>query len=273
MANYIRKKNEDDVIPESILSVSKDVRYIQQFQELLKQFLKVVIERKEILVPSLFSRQEHKHELQQIRKQTAWVISSVLYILISATTSRTLGMESLGLKFSPYTSTSSKAKVHGMTITRLCRPFPMHISLILAVIWSSLSDYFFCNNSIERQGFGKEGDFKFQQEHRERSRGTERLMIHERLRRQMLDRAAESDGVSSTSRIAIFNQQGRQQIELRRGDASSLERASGFSTTKLFLSLARRLTKVSPLSLDSIQKMELMTILGCNKKIQRNSVE
>ena len=176
------------------------------------------------------------------------MISCAMYLMISATIGRTIGMESLGLKFAMCNSASNKAPTYGMASARLRRSLLMYMPLILAVIWSIISEFEYDSKSIDSQknGFSEE-DFEFRQQYQERSRGRERRMIHERLRQQMFDRATELDVLSSTRAVKAFSQQPHQQTELRRDDVSISERAMSLSPLKLFVYLMRHLIKVGQL--------------------------
>jgi hypothetical protein len=245
---------EQDVIPESILSISKDARYIQQCQELLQQSLTVLFERKESLIASSVPHgQERKRELQRVRKQIIWMISCILYTLVSTTTGRTLGMEALGLTFATDNTTfsSTKTRSYEMTSTRLRRSLFVCLSLLLTAAGGLVSEYFLTDGFTEsaaNNDFLDEGDSgNQQQQNQERSRGRERRLIHERLRRQMLERAANNlDGISTTTPGTnnIPNQQTQQQTELRRENTTISRRATSPSLSERFLTNFRRLSKV-----------------------------
>lgn len=259
MANrYSGDSSEQDVIPESILSISKDARYIQQCQELLQQSLTALFERKESLIASSVQPhgQERKQELQRVREQILWMISCILYTLMSATTGRTLGMEALGLTFTTDNTTVSSTKTpHSneiMTSTRLRRSLFVCLSLLLTATGSLVSEYFFKDGSTESAANNDvidEGDSGNQQQYQERSRGRERRLIHERLRRQMLERAAANnlDGISTPTpgTNIIPNQQSQQETELGRDNATTISRrATSPSVPERFLTNFRQLSKV-----------------------------
>mmetsp|Transcript_10650 Transcript_10650/g.26897 ORF Transcript_10650/g.26897 Transcript_10650/m.26897 type:complete len:441 (+) Transcript_10650:151-1473(+) len=196
-----------EVIPESILSVSKDGRYVHQCQELLLKAISFLFEQKEALVAI---SEEQKLELQQARKQATWVISCVLYILVSATRGRTLGMEAVGLAFA--TNNNNRT-------LRRRRFLLMCLSVLSAATGSLVWDYMSTGNST--QGEKDEED-------PERSRGRERRLIHERLRRQMLERATN---LGSTSTASGENASNRQSQHVG-GDTSELSRGAT-NTSKL----------------------------------------
>jgi hypothetical protein len=75
----------NDLVTESLLSWTRDVRYVQQCQELLQQIL-------DPMLPTPEARDEWT--------KRSWYLSSILYVLlVVAPSGRTLGMQACGLKF------------------------------------------------------------------------------------------------------------------------------------------------------------------------------
>lgn len=247
MANRCSGDSEEDLIPESILSVSKDARYIQQCHDLFQQSLAILFERNEALAASAPCGQEQKRQLERVRKQITWMISCILYVLISSTTGRTLGMEALGLEFTTDNTVSSRTKINEMTRTRPRRSAIVCILLFLIRATGLLSEYFFTDNPAEslKRDFPDEGEFNDQQQYQERSRGRERRMIHERLRRQMLGRAANSAGMYTTPTPSVntSNQQAQQEIQLGRDDATISRRPTSPSPLERALLIFRQSSK------------------------------
>ena len=233
MANRRSNGNEGGVIPESILSVAKDGRYVQQCQELLLKFISFLFERKES------NNQERNPELQQVQKQTTWVISCIIYMLVSAKVGRTLGMEALGLHFDTDNNVATKPQSDEMTRMRHRRFLFLCISMLSAATGSLLLEYF-TNGSTESANNDQldGGD-------QERSRGRERRLIHERLRRQMLERAANLGGTPAASGGSnISNPQTQQQTDSRRDNTALTTSTTTFSLSERFLTVFRQLSKV-----------------------------
>jgi len=187
------EEEEVDVIPESILSLSKDARYIRQCQELLQDALSVLLERKESLLASDRGDPERRDEL---RKQLAWWISCILYLLVSIKAGRTIGMEALGLSFSDQNSASAGESERNTTVattTRLGRSLSAGLLLMMAATGGVAWDYL-----REARTFGNDDDcVDNPQQSRQRQeglRGRERRLLHERLRQQMLARASNTSG-------------------------------------------------------------------------------
>jgi len=163
--------NGDDVIPESLLSIAKDARYVQQCQHLLGEF-------------------------PIIRNQTTWVISCLLYFgLVVIRTGSTFGMEICGLTFShdnainlrkqltkattsTYNSTSFSSRVAGFFL------------LTTAIVRFR---YFSSNHSDELDACDTDSNANSNpRKNHEHLKGNSRRLIHERLRRQMLERSKSS---------------------------------------------------------------------------------
>lgn len=148
-----------DVIPESLLSLAKDARYIYLCQQLLHQ----------ILEP--WSR--HPASSISIQEDT-WFLSSILYVLLVVVPSgRTLGMEALGLTVAVGPKTST---------TRLAKAMLLSISGMYALDrWTRTTPQ---NQSTN--------------DDRESLRGDERRQIHERLRQQMIQRTGGASTTTTT---------------------------------------------------------------------------
>jgi len=237
---------EEDIVPESILSVSKDARYIEQCQELLQQSLAALLERDESLAASRPGGQERKLELQRVRKQMTWMISCFLYILTSTTTGRTLGMEALGLRFFKSSDDFGKTQSDEVSSTRLRSSLFACLSLLVTATVGLASEYFSASDSrATPQNYSlNDNDVSNQQQNRERSRGRERRLIHERLRQQMLERAQNAAGTSASA----SNQQIPRQVESERNtsqdyDGTAPRKTLRCSASERILSIFRRLTK------------------------------
>jgi hypothetical protein len=92
--------NDNDLVPETLLSLAKDARYIQQCQALVKELIEPII---------LLQRGgDRGHSSVEQLEKDSWVMSSLLYIvlLVVPNGGRTMGMDSLGLKFSQTSSSS-----------------------------------------------------------------------------------------------------------------------------------------------------------------------
>jgi hypothetical protein len=124
--------------------------------------------------------------------------------------------------------------------------------MLLTATGSLVSEYFFKDGSTESAANNDgidEGESGNQQQYQERSRGRERRLIHERLRRQMLERAAANnlDGISTPTpgTNTIPNQQSQQETELGRDNATRISRrATSSSVPERFMTNVRQLSKV-----------------------------
>jgi len=245
--------NEDDVIPESILSLSKDARYIRQCQELLQNALTALLEQKESLVPSEPGGPERQRELQQVRTKLTWLFSVTLYLLVSIRTGRTLGMEALGLTFSDESFAKSvKAKLTTLTKARLGRSIFASVLLMSAATGGLAWEYFTITNSTEtpnnssNNNDGDDWDSQQQHQNQERLRGSERRLMHERLRRQMLERAANT---TTTSATPMREQPSRMEREIAQingnitGSSSASTTGPSTSPSKRVLFMFRQLSK------------------------------
>ncbi len=234
--------SNQEVIPESILSISKDGRYVQQFQELLLKAVSFLFERKESFAET---SEERKLELQQGRKQATWAISCVLYILVSITTGRTVGMEALGLDFAT-ANNDGTTQPHGqdVVVRRRRRFFLMCFSVLSAAVGSLVWEY----KSGGNVGKGTKDD-----DDPERSRGIQRRLIHERLRQQMLERAANLNGTSTGLDENTSNQPVLQQIRDGTDNSAISRRATNSSRLGRAITIFRQLSKVCWLPMHSIQ--------------------
>jgi len=242
---------EKDAIPESILSFSKDVRYLRQCQELLQQLFTATLDQKGSLFALESFDGEWKQESQRIRKQIGWMVSCILYTLGTTITCRTLGMEALGLTFVRDSSVSSKSQSIQMMKTRIRRSLIAVASMLVTAtggfIWrlflkESPSDL--PNDNCLREGAN-------QQHYRERSRGRERRLIHERLRREMLERASNANIRRDTPDANVCNQQVQLQTKEISGNELRSRLTSNMSTSARILSRFRQLTKVCRYPLNS----------------------
>ena len=163
----------NDVIPESILAIAKDSRYIHKCQYLLQQMLNALLVRDDVLFTASRDGPEGQNELQQIRRHTSWLISCVLYIcLVVIPKSQTLGMQACGLTF-------LKAQP-ATTITRSRRYFLFGSFILTAAI--GVVRGFFPAPTSESTNFSDiiEGGGDRTQQLHESLRGRERRLIHER---------------------------------------------------------------------------------------------
>jgi hypothetical protein len=290
----------DDVIPESILSLAKDARYISQCQILLQQafdtFLIVREQQQGVLSSSSLDisgsgeeeEQKQREILMRIRKQTTWYISFILYIcLVVIPTGKTLGMEACGLSFSnndvvttnqTQPATASSTTATAISTRRNCSILA-GVSLFLAAASGLIREYYSAasihtssaitnnnnnNNNNDENGSSVDNQQQ-QQQQQERLRGRERNMMHERLRRQMLERAKAASALASPSANSscdgiVVDDEGRrdknQDLTLSHGEniiarrvkeTSSLPSSlpSLSSSSKRLLSIFQRLSKVS----------------------------
>ena len=285
----------DDVIPESILSLAKDARYISQCQILLQQafnaFLVVREQQQGVLSSSSLGingsgeggEQKQREILMRIRKQTTWYISFILYIyLVVIPTGKTLGMEACGLTFSNndvVTTNQTQPATTSTTATAITTRRNCSIlagaSLFLAAAGGLIREYYsaasihtssgITNNNDNNDENGRSDDNQqHQQTQQERLRGRERNMMHERLRRQMLERAKSASAsvlANSSCDGIVVDDEGRkdkdQDLTLSHGDditakrvkqTSSLSSSSSTSlssSSKRLLSIIQQLSKVS----------------------------
>lgn len=231
MANTPSGGGGEEVIPESILSLSKDGRYVEQCQELLLKLVSFLFEQKESSVSTATNPEQ-----KLARKHTTWLISCLLYALASARTGRTLGMQAVGLNFSTDHSVTLQSQNGATSGLRQRRRFIfLCLSLLSVATGSLVLDYFKENSEADP----KEG------ENQEQSRGRQRRLIHERLRRQMLERAANLEGDSAFSTGSdTSNQQTQGQTELVRGNTTTQNSAIRSCRSEQFLSIFRQLSKV-----------------------------
>lgn len=86
--------SNDLLIPESMLSMAKDSRYIQQCQNLLLQVIEPIIGR-------------YDSQSRSRLEKATWFLSCIIYtVFVIAPTGRTLGMEVCGLSFTGVTKRS-----------------------------------------------------------------------------------------------------------------------------------------------------------------------
>jgi peroxin-10 len=183
----------DNLIPESLLALAKDARYIQQCQELLLQFLSSFLE----LIGKGHYGGDHAGEslVASLHKQS-WILSHVLYtIFVVAPLGRTLGMQALGLTFGgDKNECVLTGKIQNDHASRTkSRRRNLVGSMLLTCATGCLLECYIMYHS--RKNSDKE---QSQQMH-----GRSRRDIHEQLRQQMLARAARSNVLNSTSAVSL----------------------------------------------------------------------
>jgi hypothetical protein len=287
--------DSDDVIPESILSLAKDARYISQCQIMLQQafnaFLVVREQQGGVLGSSGSGEEEEEQQqkqkreiLMRIRKQTTWYISFILYIcLVVIPTGRTLGMEACGLTFSnndvvttttqtqPVTTTTTTTTTSPTITTRRNCSIVVGLSLFLAAASGLIREYYSAasirtsseitnnNNNNDNNNDNNNNNNNFdesgssvgnqQQQQQEQLRGRERNMMHERLRRQMLERAKSVSASASASANSSCDGIVDQNLNCIHGENITARRvketSSLSSSSKRLLSIFQRLSDVS----------------------------
>mmetsp|Transcript_19070 Transcript_19070/g.21889 ORF Transcript_19070/g.21889 Transcript_19070/m.21889 type:complete len:524 (-) Transcript_19070:95-1666(-) len=254
----------DDVISESILSVAKDVRFIQQCQSLLQQAFKAFLVREEFLVLSGGGSEGQHQELLKIRKQSTWLISFILYLcLVVMPMGRSLGMDACGLTFSNDVVSNTQTQQAKTTIltTRPNRSIFAGLSLVIAALSGLVREYYFAaSTSSEITKTGENNNehgigSNNQQQQQEQLRGRERNLMYEKLRRQMLERAKSAsenftsdDGIANDDLIIPLNSYQQEQnnhqngiIQIDNVTARKVNETS--SSSKYFWSILRRLSK------------------------------
>jgi hypothetical protein len=149
-----------NLVAESLLSLFKDNRYIQQCQDLLLDALEPIV---------------GSNNVSEVVKTGTWYASYLLYLhLVVARSGRSLGMESVGLKFS---ETNNRKR--------------MFVSLWVLGLSSYFLDYYFASASTPSS------------DAREALRGTNQRRMHQQLRQQMLRRSTQqpTENQNSTTRI------------------------------------------------------------------------
>jgi hypothetical protein len=174
--------NNDHLVPETLLSLAKDTRYIQQCQALLK----------ELIEPIIFLQRggDRGHSFVDQLEKDSWVLSSLLYIvlLVVPNGGRSMGMDSLGLKFSQPSSSLRRRK-----------------AIVGAMLLSIYGSYAFQRWLQRRSSTTTPGgmDGAAASNHRnatnqEALRGSDQRRMHEALREQMLQRSRESPAQQNT---------------------------------------------------------------------------
>jgi len=264
--------DRDDVISESILSVAKDVRFIQQCQSLLQQAFKAFLVREEVLASSGCSEGQHR-DLLKIRKQSTWLISFILYLcLVVMPTGRTLGMDACGLTFSNNVVSNTQtqqAKTTISTTTTNARPnrsIFAGLSLLVATLSGLVWEYYSVvassevtktsENSNNFDISAENGSYdNNQQQQQEKLRGRERNLMYEQLRRQMIERAnsasenfTNDDGIVNDDFIMPLNSNQQQPNNQEGGiiqidDSTARKVNEPSSSSKYFWPIFRRLSK------------------------------
>jgi hypothetical protein len=170
--------SDDNLIGESLLSLAKDARYIQQCQNLLLQVIEPMMARHD---------SQSRLDLQKI----TLFLSYVLYtLLVVAPTGRTLGMEVCGLRFTG--ETTKRRHLAG--------------SLLAVTVGAFALDRLTTRNNTNDTTANREA-----------LRGGDRRRMHDILRRQMLQRAAsQSTSTSSPPSTSTSTAQRSSHLEQRR---------------------------------------------------------
>ena len=154
-----------DLIPESLLSLAKDVRYIQQCQILLQRILE-----------SFRLRGIPEEKLNK----DCWFLSSMLYIifLIFPNGGRTMGMDTCGLRFE---QSPSRIRLVGSLLISICGIYSFQ-RFIENPVGNVIGNHIDGTNSSDREAL----------------RGDERRRAHEVLRQRMLQRSQASTSSEET---------------------------------------------------------------------------
>lgn len=149
-----------DLIPENLLSLAKDVRYIQQCQILLQKILE------SFRLRGIPEARLHKD---------SWLLSSILYIIfvIFPNGGRTMGMDTCGLRFE---QSPSRIRLVGSFLISICGIYSFQR---------------FIENPVGN-AIGNQNDVAHNSDNREALRGDERRRAHEILRQRMLQRSQAS---------------------------------------------------------------------------------
>lgn len=224
-----RNAIHNDVVPESLISLVKDSRYIQQCQELLEQ-----------ICSSLLTGFGLSSEQDVLRRRT-WLLSYLLYILLVVVPSgRSLGLHLFNLSFKDAIEGDSG---QGSVVTKRRRLYFVGKLLMTVLVGYGL-DY--CA-TMRLHDDGNNGDRAAADRIRQENlRGDDRRQMHEKLRRQMMERArGHVEPVRTTSDDATIlhsNQEMRTQHQTRGTSMQSIEsQASSLSQT--LRSSLRRLSK------------------------------
>ncbi|KAG7351973.1 hypothetical protein IV203_008021 [Nitzschia inconspicua] len=164
---------EVDLIPESLLALAKDARYIQQCQELLIQS----VESLSLLLGGNNSR-------LQISTKQSCLLSYVLYgWCVVVPLGRTLGMKATGLEFQK------------PTYENFLQPLQLRRRLLGSLLLTACVGGWIMNNVSTRTS-DVQGDLTSTEGTRQQEslHGRDRRQAHERLRQQMLARASVTAG-------------------------------------------------------------------------------
>lgn len=223
-----------DVIPESLLALAKDSRYIRQCQELLEQVWQSL----------LGGRQSHPSEQSALERRT-WLLSYLLYVLfVVAPSGRSLGMQLCGLNFDDAASGGGGGGFkdwRGASTTQRLR-FVGYL-LMTAAAGFGLE---YCASMRCHDDDGNDGSSAAGRIRQERLRGNDRRQMHERLRRQMMERAGgvpSMTGFASDDATVVHSNQRRRAGHGTIGSSSPPTGSQTSSLSRRLLSLLRRLSK------------------------------
>ena len=177
----------NNLVAASLLSLSKDNRYIKQCQTLLLDAL-------EPILGGFFNNTTTTSEA--FLKTGTWYTSYILYLylVVSKSGGRSLGMEATGLSFS--TDTKKKSKKTAL------------ISLLVMGLSSFFLDHYLPNASSTSNNNNSESLVSSRVE---ALRGTDRRAMHERMRQQMLrTRTTTQQHQTSPTTVNSLQQQQRQ---------------------------------------------------------------
>lgn len=148
-----------DVIPDSLLALAKDSRYVKECQSLFLQVLSTLLPRR-------------RHQLLE---QESWILASLLCLGMMRHTANgtTLGMEAVGLQFP---SNASRWKFVLMALATFS--------------WA----YAFSSERQRNAAGDRPAITSSPEENDERLQGLSRREFHERQRQAMLQRASQASG-------------------------------------------------------------------------------
>lgn len=158
-----------DVIPDSLLALAKDTRYVQECQALFLQVLSSMLPRRRY----------------QLLEQESWILSSLLCLALGlqhTSKGTSLGMETVGLQFP---GKSARWKLVGFTLIYLSWAYAFSPYRDLATNQG---------NNINDSDDSISPSNQETQQNDEMLRGSRRREFHDRQRRAMLQRAAEAAG-------------------------------------------------------------------------------
>ncbi|KAL3914051.1 MAG: hypothetical protein SGILL_006254, partial [Bacillariaceae sp.] len=167
-----------DTIPENLLSLAKDSRYVQQCQELLSEFCSNFLQ----LVGAKNSDDDDRNSSSSSLQKQTWITSYALYVIfVVAPMGRTLGMQALGLTFG---GSGGELATNSNTQNRQNLARSMLAACGVAFAMECYNYHYKRKHETSQQSSNG-------------IQGRSRRELHERLRQQMLARAA--NGASNSA--------------------------------------------------------------------------